>query len=516
MTEQHAPVDLKPHHQMVLGLTIPEALEFAAETWADKGALHIVATGQKMTWAETREAVGRIRSALEARGLRAGDKVGIMLRNQMEFPLSWLAIIEAGAVAVPLNPKYTRREVDFVLGDAGASWLIVAEDLAELVDGAVPTDHTITTGAQFDALSTHPHTPRTHRAERLDVVEIQFTSGTTGLPKGCLLTHEYWIILGVYSSAGSFDPQEYLADHPFYYMQNQAYFFAALAGGGRLHITPGLSRSKFMGWLVDLDIDYAWIDEDMLEFPPSEHDKRLKLKRAPVGALPPSAHEALEQRFDLTAREVYASTEVGGGTTVPWDRTDRVGSGSMGWCLPVRESKIIDGSGDEVPPGVPGELCLRGPGMMLGYHNRPEVNAELFLPGGWFRTGDVVRKTEDGEHFYVGRTRDMIRRSDENISAVEVEMCISMMDDVDDVAVIAVPDARRGEEVKALVVPKPGSAISAQDIITWCGQNLAPFKVPRYIEFRTKLPYTPSGKIAKGQLREEDPITEHVVDTRPA
>ncbi|NUP47764.1 MAG: AMP-binding protein [Catenulispora sp.] len=508
--------DLKPHHQAVLGLTIPEALDFAEQTSGDKGALHIVATGERMTWGELREAIARVRSALEERGLKPGDKVGIMLRNQIEFPLVWLAVIEAGAVAVPLNPKYTRREVDFVLGDTEATWLVAAADLAELVADAVPADQLISTGEQFDALLTHAHTPRTHQAERRDVVGIQFTSGTTGLPKGCLLTHEYWLDLGVYSAAGSLDPQEYLADHPFYYMQNQAYFFAALAGGGRLHITPGLSRSKFMGWLIDLEIDYAWIDEDMLEFPPSDNDKKLKLKRAPVSGMLPWLHADLEQRFDLAARELYASTEVGGGTAVPWDRTDRVGSGSMGWCLPTRESKVIDDQGNEVAPGVEGELCMRGPGMMLGYHNRPEANAELFLPGGWFRTGDVVRKTEDGEHFYVGRTRDMIRRSDESISAVEVELCIYSMDDVDDVAVIPVPDAKRGEEVKALIVLAPGSKLSVEDIIAWCNQNLAPFKVPRYIEFRSELPYTASGKVAKGELKAEEPITEHVVDTRPA
>ncbi|MDP4502540.1 class I adenylate-forming enzyme family protein [Nonomuraea turcica] len=506
-------VDLTTHHDKVLTLTIPESLDLAALTWPAKGALHFVDSGQRMTWAELHDAVGRIRSALEARGLRPGDKVGLMLRNQVEFPLAWLAVIEAGAVAVPLNPKYTRREVDFVLGDSGASWLVAAEDLRPLAAGAVPEERLIMTGPQFEELLSQPATPRTHRAGRLDLVGIQFTSGTTGLPKGCLLTHEYWLELGVYGAALFDDPQELLADHPFYYMQNQAYFMMVLASGGRLHVTPGLSRRKFMGWLVDHDIDFAWIDEGLLDEPPSDLDRRLKLKKAPVMAFTPSLHRPLEERFGLMARDWYASTETGSGTFVPWHRTDLVGSNSMGWCLPDRESKVIDATGAEVPPGEPGEFCLRGPGMMLGYHNRPEVNAELFLPGGWFRTGDIVRKTADGEHFYVGRIKDMIRRSGENISAAEVEQHISALPGVLEVSAIPVPDPRRDEEVKAIIVLKPGSTVTVAEILAWCRQGLARFKIPRYLEFRDTLPYTPSGKVAKAELKAEDPFAGKVVDT---
>jgi acyl-CoA synthetase (AMP-forming)/AMP-acid ligase II len=267
-----------------------------------------------------------------------------------------------------------------------------------------------------------------------------------------------------------------------------------------------------MGWLVDHEIDHAWIDEGMLDQPPSELDTRLALKKAPVSALPPGLHRPLEERFRLMARDLYGSTEIGAGTAVPWERTDRVGSGSMGWCLPNRESKVIDAAGADVPAGEVGELCFRGSGMMLGYHNRPEVNDELFLPGGWFRTGDLVRKTADGEHFFVGRNRDMVRRSGENISSAEVEMRIQELPDVLEVAVIGVPDPARDEEVKAIVVRKPGSALAVAEIIAWCHEGLAPFKVPRYVEFRAELPHTSSGKIAKAALKAEDPFTEGVVD----
>jgi crotonobetaine/carnitine-CoA ligase len=150
--------------------------------------------------------------------------------------------------------------------------------------------------------------------------------------------------------------------------------------------------------------------------------------------------------------------------------------------------------------------------MMLGYHNRPEANAELFLPGGWFRTGDIARKTPDGLHYYVGRTRDMVRRSGESISAAEVEQQIATMPGVLEAGVIPVPDADRGEEVKAIIVARPGVTIMASDVIAWLRTRLAPFKIPRYVEFRHELPHTESGKIAKSALRAEPPLTEATTD----
>jgi acyl-CoA synthetase (AMP-forming)/AMP-acid ligase II len=510
-TDTDTDFELKPHHVKVAAATIPEALEYAAATWPDNTAMHIVATGERLTWAQLHDAVGRVRAGLETRGVRPGDKVGIMLRNQIEFPLAWLAVIEAGAVAVPLNPRYTRREVDFVTGDVDASWLIVADDLTGPVADVVPADRLLT-ASDIRQLRTHVRSPRTHQATQQEIVGIQFTSGTTGLPKGCVHTHEYWTLMGAYAAAHAGDPRSILADHPFYYMQNQFYLMTALACGGQIHVTPGLSRSKFMRWLIDYEIDFAWIDEGMLDFPPSADDKRLTLKRAPVDAITPALHRQLEERFDLIAREWYGSTEAGTGVYVPWNRTDRVGTGSMGWCHPLRESKIIDESGAEVAPDEPGELCLRGPGMMLGYHNRPEVNAELFLPGGWFRTGDIVRKSADGEHFYLGRLKDMIRRSGENIAAAEVEQRLLALDGIADAGVIPVPDPKRDEEIKALIVREPGSTLTPAQIVAWCREGLAPFKVPRYIEFRDELPYTGSGKVAKSVLKAEAPFGGNVID----
>src|SRR5262249_5740107 len=150
-----------------------------------------------------------------------------MIPNQVEFPLAWLSVIDAGAVAVPLNPKYTRREIEFVLHDAGANWLITSHELLSAHDrvtfAPVPGSHVVVAGGalpgacRFGDLLSGPGEPRRHVAGRRDLVGIQFTSGSTGLPKGCMLTHEYWLEMGIYSAALFFDPQHLLADHPFYY-----------------------------------------------------------------------------------------------------------------------------------------------------------------------------------------------------------------------------------------------------------------------------------------------------------
>lgn len=525
-----AKIELNEFQASLRGLSMPAALDRAAAIHGSRLAItHIEGGGPSVTWAEFRDQVSRLRSGLQQLGVRAGDKVCVQLRNQLEFPLTWFAVAEIGAAVVPLNPKYTARECAFVLEDSGASWLVVASDIVQTYvdDGQltapVERERIVVVGDRssiapgfedlraFGELASAEVTPLADYPDQDTVVNIQFTSGTTGLPKGCLLTHRYWIELGVWGS-GLYHSERILADHPFYYMQNQGYLMNALAGGGAIYVTAGMSRRKFMDWLVDHEIDMAWIDEGLLDEPVSDKDRRLKLRRAPVAAVPPEELAKLEERFGLLARDFYASTEVGCGTVVPWDRADLAAKGSMGLCFPTRESKIVDENLEEVPPGRSGELCIRGEGMMLGYHNRPEVNAELFLPGGWFRTGDVVRKGADGAHYYEGRLKDMISRSGENIASAEVEYQLLTMPEIDDVGVIPVPDPDRGEEVKAIVVLKAGADVTHVAVVDWARRGLAQFKIPRYVEFRSELPYTASGKVHKAGLKQEAPFNAATVD----
>jgi acyl-CoA synthetase (AMP-forming)/AMP-acid ligase II len=516
-------IELSDYQHQLRGLSMPAALDLAAETYGDQLAImHIEGGGPSLTWSEFRDQVSRLRSGLQRIGVQAGDRVGVQVRNQVEFPLTWFAVAELGAAIVPLNPKYTVRESTFVMEDAGARWLVAAADiLAGYGDvteyGPVPRERVITVGDQpvgdlaFRQILAADVSELTGYPDADTVVNIQFTSGTTGLPKGCLLTHRYWVEIGVWGSA-LFDAKRLLADHPFYYMQNQAYLMNALGNGGAICVTAGLSRRKFMGWLVDHAIDFAWIDDEMVDYPPAASDGPLLLSRAPVAAVSPEGIIKLESTFNLLARDYYASTEVGNGTFVPWDRPDLAMKGSMGFCFPTRESKIVGPDLQELPAGEAGELCLRGEGMMLGYHNRPEVNAELMLPGGWFRTGDIVRKDEEGAHYYEGRLKDMVRRSGENIASAEVELQLMTMPEIFEVGVIPVPDPDREEEVKAIVVLKPGAEVTHAEVVAHARLGLAAFKVPRYVEFRSQLPHTESGKVHKAALKAEPPFNDATVD----
>jgi acyl-CoA synthetase (AMP-forming)/AMP-acid ligase II len=181
-----------------------------------------------------------------------------------------------------------------------------------------------------------------------------------------------------------------------------------------------------------------------------------------------------------------------------------VGSGSCGVLAPQREVRLIDPDTlSDVAQGTVGELCVRGEGLFRGYYNRDQANSEAFLDGGWFRTGDLFKTDEDGYFYIVGRTKDMIRRSSENIAAREVESALEQIPGVTTVAVIGVPDPLRVEEVKAYIVWGDGTKVlEPQEIAQFCKAHLAPFKIPRFIEYVKDLPLTPSGRVVKKKLTE--------------
>ncbi len=501
---------------------IPTLLADAARRWPDRTAWHFTESGHEVRYAELAEQVERLAGALQKLGVAKGTRVGIMLRNVPEFPLGWLALAVLHAVSIPLNPIYTPRELAFILEDTALSHLVISDDLLATFDEAVrehgpvgaDASNVIVVGRDRDGYGPSfssllaSDTLRAELPETTDpdaLATILFTSGTTGLPKGCMLTQTYWTLLARVTCALVGDVRNILADHPFYYLQNQFYLMVGLACGARNVVTPGLSLSTYVDKLWDFDIDFAWISHRLLKQPPSDRDRGHELLRAPADQLVPATHAELEQRFGVVVREWYGSTEAGTGTLVPWDDHAKTGSGSIGIAGPFRETKIVDDTFEEVPCGEIGELCIRGPGMMTGYFNRPDTNREQFLEGGWFRTGDLCTKGSDGHHYFKGRLKDVIRRSGEQIAAQEVEHVLSGMPGVMKVAVIPVPDERRGEEVKAYIVADAAhqASLTPEHIFDWCRSRLAGFKVPRYLEFRSDLPLTSSGKIAKALLRSE-------------
>ena len=501
-----------------LPASVDALLDAAAAEVPAAVALDFFEDGVRLSYGDLVARVNRTARALEDWGVAAGSHVAVMLPNIPEFPVTWLALARLGAVMVPVNIRYTARELDYVLRDSAAQFLIVAAGSVEVAapvlaapDCPVAAGQVVVvggpTGGFRDWAGLHgdaADTPRPGWAGRAgpdSLMNIQYTSGTTGFPKGCMLTHRYWLTSAHVN--GLRDGQVFervLAPTPFFYLDPQWLMLVAFIHRGTLFVARRQSATRFAGWLRAHRIHFCLFPEIAFKQPPHPEDAATELRRANVYGIRKEIHAELRRRFNAPAMEAFGMTEVGPGLYMPLEHEQMVGSGSCGIAAPLREARVVDGAGREVPPGVEGELAIRGPGIFRGYWNRPDATAEAFF-GEWFRTGDIFRRDAEGYFTIVGRTKDMVRRAGENIAAREVEAVMRNLPEIEDAAVLGVPDPLRGEEVMACLLPAATpDADLLERAMRHAGAELASFKVPRYWVWMTDLPRTPSGKIAKGVL----------------
>jgi carnitine-CoA ligase len=426
--------------------------------------------------------------ALRFTGVRPGDRVALMLRNQPEFPLLWLALARLGAAAVPVNVRYGPVDAGHVLRETRPVLVVAAPEFTDLLSGltTVPV-RPIDAIHPADGFIPAPVDPST-------VVNVQYTSGTTGAPKGCLLSHRYWLTL-----AGSLvDEFPYLtADdvmltaQPFHYIDPQWNVVAALASGAQLVVLDGFHPSTFWRDVRAHGATYVYclgaMPTLLLAMPadPAERDHRVRVVQC--SAIPPDRHRDLEARFGVPWFEAFGMTETGADIRVGADEHDElVGTGCIGRPARHRQAIVVDG-----------HLRLRGPGMFDGYLGHPSP----FLADGWFPTGDLARTDASGRIYLTGRAKDVIRRGGENISAHEVEQVLLSHPAVRLAAVVGVPDELRGEEIKAHVV----ASATAAELTGFCAARLARFKIPRYWQFHDDLPRTASERVAKHLLEGHTP-----------
>lgn len=502
-----------------LPVNLGAALDEAIARFPDRTLADFFDAGESLTFAEFGDRVAEMAGILARQGVTQGTKVAVLLRNRPEFPVTWFAIGRLGAVMVPANTSLKTEEIVYLVGDAGATHLVGDQTFLDDLDLAqirIPLENQVVFGDPASAQSFENlaaidgESPEFPEVDLDALIGIQYTSGTTGLPKGAMLTHRYWLtsavtMLSLFPEA----PKRILSDTPFFYLDPQFEFLMALLSGSTIFVADRPSLSRFIERLRDNEIEYCAFWENALTLPPDERDTDHSVRWASTTGLPGDRHRELEERFGVIARELYGMTEVGAALFMPWDNDSKIGSGSCGIPTPFREAKIIDPDGKELGTDEIGELLIRGPGLFLGYYNRPEVNRELITDDGWFHTGDLMKTDEDNCFYFIGRKKDMIRRSHENISAVEVEAALEHHPAIAEAAVVPVPDDFRGEEVKAIILLDEATdeAPEPDEIIAFAAGNLARFKVPRYIEFRTELPRTASGKIAKARLKSEaDPL----------
>ena len=513
-------------------LDLVTALRRAAARWPDRTALVFDETAETLTFSELAARVDRFAAALAATGIGPGDRVGIMLPNRVEWPLAWLGLARLGAVMVPVNTGYRTADAGFVLEHAGVRAVIATGAVVALL-----LDVRAAIGAAFEILCIdgdadgnavdlasliEAHANDTPPAAGIDshtLVNVQYTSGTTGEPKGCMLSHSWfmrfaWRVMVLHD--GLDDTDTILTSQPFYYVDPQWNLAVALLSGATLVVLDRFHPSTFLHKVRSHRVTWFYclgvMPKLMLNTPPSRLDREHSVKRVICSAIPRADHADIEARWGVPWYEAFGMTESGLDIAVELaDHDGTVGTGCIGTAMPGREVRVVDAEDRPVPAGTPGELVLRGVGLMDGYYRNPAATAEAFR-NGWLHTGDVVSRDERGRIHYLSRTKDMIRRSGENIAAAEVEDVIMRHPGVRLAAVLAVEDDLRGEEVMAYVVPSHGVSrddVSPTVLSTFCAERLARFKVPRYWKYRDDLPRTPSERVRKEALREEheDPRT---------
>ncbi len=485
----------------------------AAERHGDAVAADFFQQGLTLSYREIHARSNRIAASLLARGHRKGAHVAVMLPNGPAALLVWFALMKLGAVIVPVNTAYGGKELDFILNQSDAEALIIGRDFLPAFEAMTRrpealADPIVVDGADAGALEAGgplemfaPPYP----VAATDLASLQYTSGTTGFPKGCMLSQDYWLLLGhsiglLHRARGC---ERLFFWAPFFYMDGQWSFLSAMSIGARAIIASKMSLSRFLDWIRETRADYCVLPEPILKaVPPRPDDGDLPLKYVHAFGWRPAARAEAERRFNLIARDSFGMTEVGPALICPVDAQDKLAQASCGVAAPFRETRVVDEDGRECPPGTPGELQIRGRAIMLGYYKRPDANRAAF-DGAWLRTGDLFVKDEDGYHRIVGRLKDMIKRAGENISASEVEAVLREAPEVAEAAAIAVPDPLRREEVMVLV--KLADGVTMDDfppaaLSAHAAQRLAAFKRPRYLAYVPEFPRTATGKIAKARI----------------
>ena len=444
-------------------LTLADVVERAAQQWPHDPALSFPGE-PSLTFGELARRVGDARTTLIRRGLAPGDRVALMMANSSAYCVAWLAVTTAGGIAVPVNKRLGVHDSGFLLEHSRAAYAVHDSSTTATLEAAIA--ERALAGLRLlpvEALGQeHDWSPASATLHPASTANIQYTSGTTGLPKGCLLTHQYWLRLAYGAAlALSLRPDDrLLTAQSQSYMDPQWNLVAALLTGCELTVLDGFHPSTFMRDVArhGTTVFYCLgvMPTLMLKQEPSELDRGHVLRAVYCSAIPKETHAEIESRWGVPWYEVFGMTESGINTAMSVEDHDRlVGSGAIGRPLAHCEAAVGGPDGGLLPAGEVGELLFRGLGMMEGYYEDPDATAAFFRHG-WAHTGDLVRTDATGTIFYVGRLKEIIRRAGENIAPAEVEEAVCAHPDVLECAVVAVPDPDVEEEVKAFVVLRPG------------------------------------------------------------
>ncbi|MBN9101038.1 MULTISPECIES: long-chain fatty acid--CoA ligase [unclassified Pseudonocardia] len=496
-------------------------LRESARTHADKPA--VLVEGARLTYAELDALSDRFAAGLLARGVAPGDAVALQLPNVPQFVIAYFGILKAGAVAVPMNVLLKAGEVGYILRDSGArlliTWAGVAEEAAKGAADAGLTDIVVLTtpgipqpgfGRPFESLLASLAGPAPlHQTDPGDTAVIIYTSGTTGRPKGAELTH-FQLFMNADTPGRLFDVRD--SDIVLVVLP----LFHVFALSSILNLCVRFAATMSLVPRFDPDAALAAIQRDrvtifegvptmyiaLLNHPTlGDYDvSSLRVGISGGAPIPSEVIDEFEERFGIVILEGYGLSETASTTTFNVSEADRrvYSVGRPIWGVEVQ---VWDAEGRVLPAGREhvGELVVRGVNVMRRYHGDPAATAEAFTDG-WFHTGDLGYVDEDGYFFVVGRTKDLIIRGGYNVYPREVEDVLYGHPAVAQAAVVGVPDARLGQEVKAYVALRPGRHATEAELIEHVKERIASYKYPRSVEFRDALPINAAGKIVKREL----------------
>ncbi|MFL6030542.1 MAG: AMP-binding protein [Gaiellaceae bacterium] len=515
----------------LLGETIGANLERTVARFGDREAVVSCHQGVRLRYAELDAAVDRIASGLLAAGIATGERVGIWAPNCVEWVLVQFATAKVGAILVNINPAYRTHELEYVLRQSGVRMLVSARGfktsdymaMVEEVRGALPSLQAVVflDGAEWDELAATPVDAEALR-ERMaslafdDAINIQYTSGTTGFPKGATLSHHNILNNGflVGELVEYTEADRVCLPVPFYHCFGMVMGnLGAVSHGACIVIpAPGFDPGATLAAVAAERVTSLYGVPTMfiaeLEHPDFGSFDLSSLRTGIMAGSPCPVEVMKRVQRDMHMSEVgicYGMTETSPVSTQtrPDDSLERRVS-TVGRPGPHIEVKIVDpDTGRVMPHGEPGELCTRGYSVMLGYWEEPEKTAEAIDAGRWMHTGDLATMDADGYCNIVGRSKDMVIRGGENVYPREVEEFLYTHADVSDVSVVGVPDERYGEELCAFVVARSGASLTEDEVREFCRGSLAHFKVPRYVVFTDGFPMTVTGKVQKFKMRED-------------
>jgi long-chain acyl-CoA synthetase len=493
-----------------MGLNLASIVTESAARVPDATAVRLGEAG--LSYSELDDRGARLATLLRERGLERGDRVGVMLPNVLDFPVSYYGVLRAGGVVVPMNVLLKRREIAFYLQDSGARLLLYwhgfgEEARAGAAEAGVEAIEVEPAG--FAAtLAEHEPSPELAPTDEEDTAVILYTSGTTGKPKGAELTHDNLFRnadVSARTTSGVESGDIVLGALPLFHSFGQTVGMnASLKVGACLTLVPKFDPGEALATIDRDSVTHFYGVPTMfgalLHHPERESHDTSSLRCCITGgaSMPVEVLRGFEDAFGAVVLEGYGLSE-----TSPVSSSNHPGMerkpGSIGTPIEGVEMRVVDENDEEVPQGEVGEIVIRGHNIMKGYWERPDATEEA-MRGGWFHSGDMARVDEEGYFFIVDRKKDMIIRGGYNVYPREVEEVLYEHPKIREAAVLGVPHDQWGEEIGAAVVLHEGEELSAEECSAYVRERIAAYKYPRVVWFLDDLPKGPTGKILKREI----------------